>query len=120
MGRPFCLKAEQEAESCLCFRPDWVLCGIRVEILDFLPMDRVVLQSCRPYTCRARTLMCRGEVWFAFLPPGEYLLTLGRRGRAVKLLLRLPPGGNLELRCSISGGLCRWRRDPFHYFFNSQ
>ena len=21
MGRPFCLKAEQEAESCLCFRP---------------------------------------------------------------------------------------------------
>ena len=82
-------------------------------------MDWVVLQTSRPFCCQCRTLMGQHEALFAFLPPGEALLTVGRRGRAVRLLLRLPPGANLELNCSIDQGKCCWRRDWFHYFFNA-
>ena len=82
-------------------------------------MDWVALQMGRPYSCLCRTLTGRNEAVFAFLPPGEYLLTAGRSGRMMRLLLRLPPGAYVELRCMLRAGRCWWRRDFFHYFFNA-
>lgn len=58
------------------------------------------------------------QVYFPTLPPGDYLLTLLRQRQSMHLVLRLPPGANVILRCRFRERQCRWRRDPFHYFFN--
>lgn len=55
---------------------------------------------------------------FTGLSPSSYLLTLLRQGHCMHLLLRLPPGANVVLRCRFGERHCRWKRDPFHYFFN--
>jgi hypothetical protein len=57
-------------------------------------------------------------VFFGFLPPGDYVLTLCRGKNRLTLLVGLSPGSNVELLCRLNQGCCRWRRDIWHYFFN--
>ena len=38
-------------------------------------------------------------------------------GFCLELLVRLPPGGNVEVWWTPDDGWW-WRSDPFHYFFN--
>lgn len=77
-----------------------------------------MLRSCGGCGCWCRTLLCRGEALFGFLPPGDYVLTLCRGRKRLTLLVKLSPGSNAELFCRLDIGCCRWRRDGWHYFFN--
>ena len=104
----------------MCIRPRAFLCGIHFSMEDFCPMDEVVLQmqgSCRQ---QVRTLTCQGTVWFGFLQPGAYRLTLRRSGHCLTLAVHLPPGGNVTIRCCLCTRRFCWERDPFHYFFNTK
>ncbi|WP_417044021.1 hypothetical protein [Dysosmobacter sp.] len=85
---------------------------------DFCPGDWAVLRPCGGYACWSRELLCQGELLFGFLFPGDYTLTVRRGAGNMKLLVRLPPGGNVEIHCCPGRGHCRWRRDGWHYFFN--
>lgn len=63
--------------------------------------------------------MLPGEAFFVSLCPGAYVLTLCRgRQQHMDLLIRLPPGGNVVLRCRFQERCCCWEQDSFHYFFN--
>lgn len=85
---------------------------------DFCPGDWAVLRPCGGYACWSRELLCQGELLFGFLSPGDYTLAVRRGLGNMKLLVRLPPGGNVEIHCCPGLGHCRWRRDGWHYFFN--
>lgn len=51
--------------------------------------------------------------------PGAYALEL-REGRGgMRLELRLCPGANVDLVLDPVSQQACWRRDPFHYFYNS-
>lgn len=118
-GRPFCLPPGGEAHAPLCALPRYLLCGVRVCLTDPGPWDRVTLRSCRGSWCSCRTPWGGGPVLFGGLPPGPYALTLRRGEEALRCLLELPPGGNVELCWAPASGRLTWRRDPFHYCFNS-
>ena len=62
--------------------------------------------------------MFSSQALFTDLAPGAYCLTLLRQRQSMRLLLRLPPGGNVILRCCFQARRCRWRRDFFHGRFN--
>lgn len=100
----------------LCLEGGYRLCGIRLVLEDACPGEPVTLRPLGGCSCWSRFLLCREEVLFGFLPPGDYVLTLCRRG--LTLLVRLPPGGNAEILCRRD--ICRWRRDGWHYFFNAR
>lgn len=82
-------------------------------------MDQVTLCSLERGTSTIRTLTGGQKIVFGFLLPGPYGLTLTRGSRAMSVVISLPPGGNLFLRCRIQQGCCNWQRDWFHYFFNT-
>ena len=108
-----------EADIPLCLDGGYRLCGIRLIVEDFCPGDWAVLRPWGGSDCWFRQLLCQGELLFGFLSPGDYTLTVYRGQERIGLLVRLPPGGNVEIRCCPVGGSCRWRRDGFHYFFNA-
>lgn len=83
-------------------------------------MDEVILQPQDSCCRQVRTLTCQGDAWFGFLPPGAYRLTLHRGGHRLTLAVRLPPGGNVAIRCRLCPRRFCWERDAFHYFFNTK
>ncbi|MBM6938073.1 hypothetical protein H7U37_05930 [Pseudoflavonifractor phocaeensis] len=86
---------------------------------DGQPGDRLCLRSCGSGSCSSHTLWTEPSAVFGFLPPGGYVLTLNRIARRLCLVLELPPGGNVILRCHLAEGWCRWRRDPCRSFLNA-
>lgn len=66
----------------------------------------------------SRQLLCCRRACFPCLEPGEYVLALRGSGRCLELLVRLPPGANVEVGADLDRRCWCWRRDPFHYFFN--
>lgn len=87
-------------------------------ICSFFPWDCLTLHSLERGDCSAHRLLCGGAV-FGFLQPGNYDLTLeGKRG-GMRLELRLCPGANVDLVLDPVSHRAFWRRDPFHYFYNS-
>lgn len=104
----------------MCIRPRSILCGIHLSIEDVCPMDEVILQPQDSCCRQVRTLTCQGDAWFGFLPPGAYRLTLRRGGHRLTLAVRLPPGGNVAIRCCLCPRHFCWERDVFHYFFNTK
>lgn len=68
--------------------------------------------------CWSRGPRCVRRMYFGFLPPGEYVLTLAGQGGCLELLVRLSPGSNAEILWRPEDGSWRWRQDPFHYCFN--
>ena len=115
---PFCVCKGQEVQVCLSGRNRYTRCGIWLRVEDFHPGDRVTLCALEGVGSTCRTLACQGQALFGFLPPGPYGLMLERGGRAMQLFLRLPPGGNVELCCSLGRGECRWRRGWCRCFLN--
>ena len=88
----------------------------------------VLLRSCRPLEwaalgqrghCSVREALRAETVFFAALRPGAARLTMGRKGRTAALLLRLPPGANIEILWDAQGRLC-WRRLAGPCFYNSR
>jgi hypothetical protein len=81
------------------------------------PWDWVVLQRWGEGDCSVRKPLC-GEVYFGFLLPGSYCVTVwsGRQGK--RFWLRLPPGSNVTLHSAADIRQCSWRRDRFRYFYN--
>lgn len=79
--------------------------------------DTVCLRPRRGCDCWCRGLLCTRQARFGFLRPGEYVLSMRSGGSCLELLVRLPPGGNVEVWWEPAVGW-RWRSDPFHYFFN--
>ena len=117
MGEPFCLGPGEGGQGGLCPLPPYLLCGVGVSLCAPGPAEACL----RPRTGCAwwsRQLPCCRRAWFACLPPGEYVLALRGGGGCLELLLRLPPGANVEVRADPGSRRWRWRRDPFHYFFN--
>ena len=104
----------------MCLEAHYRLCGIRLILEDFCPRDQAVLRPCGDCNCWTRELLCQGEVLFGSLPPGDYALSLHRAHGQMELLVKLPPGGNVEIRCRLDRGSCIWRRDEWHYPFNAQ
>lgn len=90
---------------------------MRVWVCAWEPLDRVCLWSLEREQQTERPLLTGGEVCFGHLPPGAYGLALCRGGRRTALVLRLPPGSNVELWLDGAGG-GRWRRDGWHYRHN--
>lgn len=82
------------------------------------PTDSVCLRPLRGCSCWCRGLLCSRQAHLAFLLPGEYVLILRGVGRCLELLVRLPPGANVEVWWEPERGCWHWRRDTFHYFFN--
>ncbi|WP_130870348.1 hypothetical protein [Intestinimonas massiliensis (ex Afouda et al. 2020)] len=68
--------------------------------------------------CWCRSLLCSRRTCFGFLAPGEYVLTLRGAGRCLELLVRLPPGANVEVGADLARRCWCWRRDRFRYSFN--
>lgn len=87
---------------------------------DVCPGDQVILRPRGGCDRWSRQLLCRGEVLFGSLPPGDYTLAVCRGTERMKLLVGLSPGGNVEIRCCLRRRICRWRRDGWHYFFNAR
>ena len=79
--------------------------------------DTVCLRPRRGCGCWYRDLLCSYQTRFGFLQPGEYVLSMRSGGFCLELLVRLPPGGNVEVWWTPDDGWW-WRSDPFHYFFN--
>ena len=79
--------------------------------------DTVSLRPRRGCDCWHRDLLCTRQTRFGFLWPGEYVLSMGSGGSCLELLVRLSPGGNMEVWWTPDDGWW-WRSDPFHYFFN--
>lgn len=101
----------------MCLRPGYTRCCVRLIWGDVCPLDQAVLRPLPGCSCWNR-LMLSPQALFTSLRPGAYLLTLRRQHRCMHLLLRLPPGGSVTLRCRFRDRQCRWRRDPFHSVFN--
>ena len=117
--RVFLCENDAEADAPLCIRPRSILCGIQLSMEDFCPMDEVLLQPQDGCWHQARILTCQGTALFGPLRPGAYTLTLRRGRHCLTLAVRLPPGGNVAIRCCLSARRFCWERDPFHYFFNT-
>lgn len=83
-------------------------------------MDEVILQPQDGCCRQVRTLTCQGTVWFGFLQPGAYRLIIRRSRHCLTLAVRLPPGGNVAIRCCLSVLRFCWELDAFHYFFNTK
>ena len=101
----------------LCPLPPYLRCGVGVSLWACGPAEACL----RPRWGRAwwsRQLLCCRQAWFPGLPPGEYVLALRGGGRVLELLLRLPPGSNVEVRWDPARPRWWWRRDPFHSWFN--
>ena len=64
--------------------------------------------------CWCRALPGCGTALFAYLPPGEYVLTLGRKCLRARFRVVLPPGGSVMVRCEPGEGWWCWRQDFFH------
>lgn len=88
----------------------------------------VQLRSCRPLEwaalgqrgrCSVREGLWAGTAFFAALRPGAARLTMGREGRTASLLLRLPPGANVEILWDDRDRLC-WRRLAGPCFYNAR
>lgn len=103
----------------LCPRLGFPLCGIRLEVTDPCLLDRVCLRPQGGCSCWERTMLTGGVVRFAFLPPGEYLLTLSRGQGRLAWGIVLPPGGNVVLYGTLETGHWDWAQDGFHSFFNA-
>lgn len=69
--------------------------------------------------CSVREGLWAETAVFAALRPGEARLTMAREDRTASLLLRLPPGTNLEILRDAGGRLC-WRRLPCRCSCNSR
>ena len=103
----------------LCPRPGFPLCSIRLEVADPCLLDRACLRARDGCSCWDRTMLTGGVVCFAFLPPGEYWLTLARGQGRMTFGIVLSPGGNVVLHCTLETGRWSWEQDGFHYFFNT-
>lgn len=70
--------------------------------------------------CHERTyrLLCSQEIDFAFLPPGDYLLTLCRPQGWQDLWVHLSPGSNVECRFSPHTNQWCWRQLSCHCAYN--
>ena len=79
---------------------------------------QVSLRPRRGCGCWSRGPRCVRRMYFGFLLPGEYVLTLAGQGSCLELLVRLSPGTNAEILWRPEDGSWCWRRDPFRYFFN--
>ena len=79
---------------------------------------QVSLRPRRGCGCWSRGPRCVRRMYFGFLPPGEYVLTLAGQGGCLELLVRLSPGTNAEILWRPEDGSWCWRRDHFRYFFN--
>ena len=88
-------------------------------VTDPCLLDRACLRPRDGCSCWERTLFTGGVVRFAFLPPGEYVLTLARGTRRMVFRVVLAPGGNVVLCCALGTGRWRWSQDRFHTFFNA-
>ena len=142
----------------------WRLCGIQVCVEDSCPDDWVELSDYLGCCCETRQLLSGGKIYFGFLRPGEYHLTICRKkwtlssntvcrrkcrqvcrqtclqNRRINwlvsgkktcrkdrrclchplcLIVRLSPGGNVEICCNLSQHQYQWRYDRCRYFFNS-
>lgn len=93
--------------------PPYDLCSIRVSSCCLL--EWAVLEY-RGHSSR-REGRCTGQTLFAALPPGCFLLTVRRAERTKRLMLRLPPGANVEILWDAQDRLC-WRRSLCHCFYN--
>lgn len=95
--------------------PPYDLCSVRV--CSCRPLERAVLGYRGRSTVREGR--CSGQLLFASLPPGWFLLTIRREGCIKQLALHLPPGANVEILWDAQNRLC-WRRQLYHCFYNSQ
>lgn len=70
--------------------------------------------------CHERTysLLCSQEIDFAFLPPGDYLLTLCRPQGRQDLWIHLSPGSNVECRFHPHTNQWCWRQLSCHCAYN--
>lgn len=82
------------------------------------PLDRLCLWSLEGCGWSERLLLTGGGACFGRLRPGSYGLALCRRGVRRALLVRLPPGGNVEVWLDGDRGCYAWRRDGWHYGYN--
>ncbi|SCJ45050.1 Uncharacterised protein [uncultured Flavonifractor sp.] len=105
---------ETEQNLRLSFRRE--LCLVRVCVSGSCPWDSVTLQNWKGCFQSSRQLCACGQAFFTALPPGTYLLTLCRGRAGVRLLLCLPPGGQITLCHDPATGCCRWYRPPARSF----
>lgn len=94
------------------------------------PRDRCSVRICAPCSlewavlkqggsCSVREGLWAGTAFFAALSPGVARLTIGGGGETTALLLRLPPGTNVEILWDAQGRL-RWRRLDSPCFYNAR
>ncbi len=83
------------------------------------PWDQLTLCPRTGCSCWTRRPWWGGAL-FGFLEPGEYLLTLRRGTLCCRLLLRLPPGANVDVALDMENRTWSWRRDLFHCFYNQK
>ena len=82
---------------------------------------RLVLEPLEGCSRWERGPLWPGEATFAFLPAGEYRLTLCRCGCSpCRLLVRLSPDSNVELALDGEGGRLGWRLNPMHCAYNAE
>lgn len=85
------------------------LCALRVICSGTCPWDWVRLLRRTGCQEHIRALLCTGEVHFAFLSPGDYLLTLCASRRRLDLWVYLSPGSTVECRLHPGSSQFRWR-----------
>ena len=94
---------------------------MRVWIRNCCPAWGLALERLGSCTRWERGPLWAGEATFAFLPPGEYRLTLSRSGRRLcRLLIRLSPGSNVELLLDGRRRCFDWRLNPIHCSYNAE
>lgn len=103
-------------DLCLCSRCS--LCALCVFCCGCCPWDWVRLTNHTGCWERVYSLFYAQEMHFAFLPPGDYLLTLCSSLRRQDLWIHLSPGSNVECRLCPCSGQFYWRRLPYHCSYN--
>lgn len=75
---------------------------------------------CAPDCCDwSEHILCgTDEAVFGYVRPGTYRLLVRADGRALGLLLHLPPGANLRLCCTPALGRLCWAREWFSCRYN--
>ena len=95
-----------------------ILCSLWLLTKEVCPTHWALLTRCPTGESCCRPLWNR-QTLFGFLPPGDYLLTLGHGESCTKFLLALSPGKNLILQYDRATNRCRWWQDGFSYPFNT-
>lgn len=104
----FYLKQNEEADCSFYLESVLHQCRIRIRLCHCQVNAYVTLFNCQDCTCRVKSLCGGGGIQFGFLPSGTYILTVCRNKRTYRFLIRIPPGGNVNVFLCCCTGQCHW------------